>query len=100
MQAESGRDTRNVGDQSLSRYGSRGAYQLFTGAHSPHELLGVSSGWTQELADELFDPFINARGMYLISNHGATWRPWSTYNDGAYRAWLAEARVASQVVGN
>jgi hypothetical protein len=99
-QPESGRNPRNIGDASLSRYGSRGLWQLYTGAHSPTELQAGSGGWTQALADKLFDPVLNARGMWIVSNHGKTWRPWSTYNDGAYKPFLAAARAAAAVVGN
>jgi len=45
-----------------------------------------------------FDAACNARAMVDISNHGVTWRPWSTYTNGAYRAYLAEARQAVAMV--
>jgi len=45
-----------------------------------------------------FDAACNARAMVDISNHGVTWRPWSTYTNGAYRAYLAEAQQAVATV--
>lgn len=35
-----------------------------------------------------FDPLANARGAVAISNNGTNWHPWSTYNNGAYRAYM------------
>jgi peptidoglycan hydrolase-like protein with peptidoglycan-binding domain len=45
-----------------------------------------------------FDAACNARAMVDISNHGVTWQPWSTYTNGAYRAYLAEAQQAVATV--
>jgi hypothetical protein len=45
--------------------------------------------------DQLFDPDANAKAAYAISSHGKSFRPWSTYTNGAYRKHLAEARKAA-----
>jgi hypothetical protein len=45
--------------------------------------------------DQLFDPDTNAKAAYAISSHGKSFRPWSTYTNGAYRKHLAEARKAA-----
>lgn len=90
---ESGRNTRNVGDQTLAKYGSRGLWQIFSGAHSLHEL-GIKS------YDDLFDPYVNARAMWIVSVHGTTWHPWSTYNDGAYKPYVPRAAAAAKTVGD
>lgn len=37
----------------------------------------------------------NARAMYEISSAGRNWGPWSTFNDGTYRKFLAQARAAA-----
>jgi len=78
---ESGWDTTNIGDQSLSKYGSRGLWQIFTGAHSPSEVLGHGgSTWTLALADELFDPVKCARAAHIVYREQG-FRAWSTYNN-------------------
>lgn len=37
------------------------------------------------------DPAQNAQMMFTISNGGTNWRPWSTFNNGAYLAHLGQA---------
>jgi hypothetical protein len=37
---------------------------------------------------DLFDPFINARAAYIVSNGGRNWRPWSTFTSGAYARYV------------
>lgn len=32
-----------------------------------------------------YDPLCNAQHAYIISNHGQSFHPWSTYNNGAYK---------------
>lgn len=41
------------------------------------------------------DPVSNARMAWSISGHGDNWHPWTTYNSGAYRAYLPRARRAT-----
>lgn len=48
-----------------------------------------------------FSPTGNARAAYAISSGGRNWRPWVTYNTGAYRRYLDQARAAAgSVSGN
>lgn len=97
---ESDDDTTNIGDQTLAPYGSDGLFQLFTGAHSPAELQVGTGPWTEALRRELFDPFKNSHAMWIVSNHGRVWQPWSTYNNGCYKQWLSAAKAASKAVGD
>lgn len=90
---ESGRWSDCLGDQSLAPHGSRGLWQIFTGAHSLAELKIASY-------DELFDPFVNARAMWIVSNRGSTWAPWSTHKNNAYARYLPDARAAATAVGD
>jgi cell wall-associated NlpC family hydrolase len=38
--------------------------------------------------NDLFDPRINARVAYQMSNGGTNWQPWTTYTRGAYLKYL------------
>jgi cell wall-associated NlpC family hydrolase len=38
--------------------------------------------------DQLYDPVINAKAAYRISNGGTNWQPWTTYTGGAYKQHL------------
>lgn len=46
--------------------------------------------------EDLFDPEVNARAMFRISNQGTNWRPWTTYNGLRYRAVWPVAWAAAQ----
>jgi len=48
---------------------------------------------------ELFDPKDNAEAAWEISGKGNSFRPWSTYTNGAYQDHLDEARRAARSVG-
>jgi hypothetical protein len=43
----------------------------------------------------LADPVFNARSMMKISGGGTSWRPWSTYTNGAYKQHLNAVRQAA-----
>ena len=45
-----------------------------------------------------FDAVCNAKAAYRISSSGTNWRPWSTYNSGAYRSHLSDAQSAVNAV--
>lgn len=90
--AESGLNPHNLGDQTLAVHGSRGLWQVFSGAWSLKSLSIKSY-------DELYDPAVNARCMWLISNHGKTWQPWSTYNHGSHKQYLGAASAAAARAG-
>src|SRR5690349_2412797 len=49
--------------------------------------------------DCAFDPNCNGRAMFAISNGGTNWRPWSTYNNGAYQEYLHAADLAIAALG-
>jgi hypothetical protein len=38
--------------------------------------------------DDLYDPLVNARIAYQMSNGGTNWRPWGGYTNGSYRKFL------------
>ena len=42
-----------------------------------------------------FSPTGNARAAFSISSGGRNWHPWVTYNTGAYRRYLNQARAAA-----
>ncbi len=48
---------------------------------------------------ELFDPAENARAAWSISGHGDSFRPWSTYTNGAYKKYLDDARRGIRRMG-
>lgn len=79
---ESGWDPKNLGDVTLSKYGSRGLWQIFTGAHNPSEV-GVGTGpWTAALAIALEDPKANAHAAHVVFKEQG-FKAWSTYNNRA-----------------
>jgi hypothetical protein len=41
--------------------------------------------------DDLFDPLVNARVAYKMSNGGRNWQPWSTYKNGAYKRYYGQS---------
>jgi hypothetical protein len=40
--------------------------------------------------NELFDPSVNARVAYQLSQGGTNWTPWTTYTRGTYKQYLGE----------
>src|SRR4051812_7818640 len=54
-------------------------------------------GFTNPFA--LFDPALNAKAMYSISNGGTDWKAWTTYTSGKYRVYLARGKVAAANAG-
>lgn len=100
--AESGLNPNNIGDQTLAKYGSRGLWQIFTKAHPPSEVIPGSSAstWTPALILKLEDPKINAHAMWLISNHGTNWHPWSTFQHDSHLKFMSKATAAAEKVGD
>jgi len=70
--AESGGNPKAVGDNGLSI----GLWQIYTKAHP------------QYARADLFDPLKNAHAALAISDGGKNWRPWTTFRNGAYKAYL------------
>lgn len=91
--AESGWDPNNVGDQTLSPYGSRGLWQIFTGVHPPSEFGLGSGGWSQGSLAQIANPQTNADAAMEIF-HSQGYRAWSTYNSGAFEQYLPQAAQA------
>ncbi|HWW95516.1 MAG TPA: transglycosylase SLT domain-containing protein [Vicinamibacteria bacterium] len=91
---ESGWDPNNIGDQSLSRYGSRGLWQIFTGAHTPHELgISTHSTWTPTDIAVLTRPQVNAHAAHVVFQEQGyrAWSTWNSYNNtAAFKALVAK----------
>lgn len=69
---------RSTGDNSY------GLFQInMLGAMGPERLkrYGLKS------YEDLFDPYVNARVAYRMSNGGKNWTPWSTYKRGDYKKY-------------
>lgn len=76
---ESGWNTNSLSDTTLSKYGSRGIFQIFTGAHSPQEVLGQGgTQWTETLAAELYGPQTNVKAMHVVYKEQGL-KAWSTW---------------------
>jgi hypothetical protein len=60
----------------------------------------INSYWHREVSNgQAFKPRRAARAAYRISAGGSNWRPWTTYNNGAYRAHMAQALAAVRQLG-
>ena len=44
--------------------------------------------WNLTSPDDLFDPLVNAKIAYAMSNGGTNWYPWSAFKSGAYLRYL------------
>jgi len=85
--AESSGNTRAYNGNSGTGDKSYGLFQInMLGAMGPERRreYGLSSN------EDLFDPYVNARVAYEMSNGGRNWRPWSTYNDGSYLQYAGQ----------
>ena len=76
--AESNGDPNAIGDGGTSF----GLWQIHTPAHPE-----VSAAMA-------FDPATAAQIAYRLSNGGTNWTPWSTWTNGRYRLFLAQAQQA------
>jgi len=47
--------------------------------------------------EQLYDPMVNARAAWIVSNHGTNFAPWSTFKDGKYKASIPLAKQAITV---
>lgn len=72
--AESGGYPMAVGDVTLGF--SIGLWQINLRAHREYA------------ATSLYDPTANAKAALMISNRGTNWKPWSTFNSGAYKKFM------------
>jgi len=94
--AESGGNTRAYNPQ--GRDLSYGLFQInMLGNMGPQRRAqyGLKSN------EDLFNPAVNARVAYALSNGGRNWKPWTTYTSGKYRGYLGKgAEVAGQAAGS
>lgn len=70
---------------------SYGLFQInMLGAMGPErrKQYGLSSN------DDLYDPYVNAKVAFKMSNGGKNWGPWSTYNRGDYKKYLDGADIS------
>lgn len=80
MSAESARYTRAYYDNGDSI--DRGLFQ-------------INSKWHPDLDDdEAYNPWLNVRYAYEMSNHGANWTPWAAYNNGHYEVNVEKFQTA------
>jgi hypothetical protein len=87
--AESGGNTRaHNGTPPDNSYGLWQINMLGPLGPQRRAMLGISSN------DALYDPNVNARAMFKISNGGTNWRPWTTYTSGRYRLFLQRGKDA------
>lgn len=80
--AESGGNPSANGDQGTSF----GLWQVHIPAHP------------QYTQSQLVDPVQNANAAFAISGGGANFNPWSTFTNGAYKKYEAQAQQASSSI--
>jgi Lysozyme like domain len=55
----------------------------------------INSFWHSEVSDaQAFDPNGAASAAFRISSSGNDWTPWTTFDNGAYQQFMAEAQAA------
>jgi Lysozyme like domain len=60
----------------------------------------INSYWHGEVPDrQAFRPLGAARAAYRISAGGSDWTPWTTYDNGASQAYMAQALAAVRQLG-
>jgi hypothetical protein len=86
-EAESSGNPNALGDTDIgSGTGSFGLWQINADAHPEY---GPNFA-------QLYDPSTNAAAAYAIyKTAGYSFKPWSTYNSGAYLAYLSEMQTAN-----
>jgi hypothetical protein len=58
---------------------SIGLWQINVPSHSEYD------------PNQLTDPSYNANAAFQISSGGKNWKPWTTWNNGAYKQYIPEA---------
>jgi hypothetical protein len=76
----------------VSRSRAYGLWQIL--AHAHPDLIRSSNPHVSRW----FDPYVNARFAWQVSNGGKNWRPWSVYKHRTYRRYLARARAAVRML--
>ena len=83
--AESGGNPQAIGDLTLGR--SIGLWQINLAAHPQYD------------EASLFDPTTNAQAAFSISAGGSNWKPWTTYNTGAYEQYYTPSTASTSSGG-
>lgn len=65
------------------------AYLVNTNCSIDRGLWQINSGYWPSYSS--YAQSTNAHGMYVISGHGTNWRPWVTYDNGAYKSYWTNA---------
>lgn len=55
--------------------------------------------WGLKSNAELYNPAVNAKAMFDLSNGGKNWTPWTTFTRGSYLAHLSEAAKGVATTG-
>lgn len=90
VRAESAGNARAHNPDASTGDNSYGLFQInMLGSMGPERRrqYGLSSN------EDLYDPVVNARVAYKMSNGGRNWQPWSTYNRGDYRQFLGGSDI-------
>lgn len=90
VMAESSGNARAHNPDASTGDNSYGLFQInMLGSMGPErrKLYGLSSN------EDLFDPYVNAKVAYKMSNGGKNWQPWSTYKRGDYKDFLDGADI-------
>lgn len=87
--AESSGDPHAEGDRDPAIGPSRGLWQININRKAHPEYATAN----------LFDPDVNAQAAFAVSSGGTNWKPWSTFNSGAYKKYMP-APAGPSVVGD
>lgn len=93
--AESGGNTRAHNGNRATGDDSYGLWQInMLGSMGParRKQFGISSN------EELFDPQKNAKAMWIISNNGKNWAPWSVFKSNAYMRHIDTGKAAAKKI--
>lgn len=92
--AESGGDTNS--HNSVPPDNSYGLWQInMLGSMGPErrKLFDITNN------EALYAPNVNAKAMFILSNGGKNWKPWTTYTRGTYLGFMARGRAAANSGG-
>lgn len=91
--AESNGNALAIGDAQLDPYRSYGLWQINSHAHP--NLIGLPAN-----PSKWYDPFVNAKFAWKVSNGGSNWKPWSVYIHGTYNSRLTAAKAGVDLLFN
>lgn len=79
--------------------GNSGATHVNSDGSIDRGLWQINNRYHAEISDvQAFNPASAAAAAYAISNRGANWKQWSTYNNGRYLAYLGRGQAASLMI--